>query len=79
MLAVLRRMGHDDLTSHGFRSSFRDWAAEETEFQCEVVEMALAHTIGSKAEAAYRRGDLLQKRRDLMDRWADACLLGLNS
>jgi len=79
LLAVLRRMGHDDLTSHGFRSSFRDWAAEETEFQSEVVEMALAHTIRSKVEAAYRRGDLFQKRRDLMDRWADACLLGLNS
>lgn len=73
LLAVLRRMGHDDLTSHGFRSSFRDWAAEETEFQSEVVEMALAHTIRSKVEAAYRRGDLFQKRRDLMDRWADAC------
>lgn len=76
LLAVLRRMGRDDLTSHGFRSSFRDWAAEETEFQSEVVEMALAHAIGSKVEAAYRRGDLFQKRRDLMDRWAQACLRG---
>lgn len=74
LLAVLRRMGHDDLTSHGFRSSFRDWAAEETEFQGEVVEMALAHTIGNKVEAAYRRGDLFEKRRGLMERWAEACL-----
>ena len=76
LLAVLRRMGRDDLTSHGFRSSFRDWAAEETEFQSEVVEMALAHTIGNKVEAAYRRGDLFEKRRALMDRWAQACLRG---
>lgn len=79
LLAVLRRMGRDDLTSHGFRSSFRDWAAEETQFQSEVVEMALAHAIGNKVEAAYRRGDLFQKRRDLMDRWANACLMGFNS
>ncbi|OYX03597.1 MAG: integrase [Caulobacter vibrioides] len=73
LLAVLRRMGRVDLTSHGFRSSFRDWAAEETEFQGEVVEMALAHTIGNKVEAAYRRGDLFEKRRLLMDQWALAC------
>jgi integrase len=57
-------------TPHGFRSSFRDWAAETTMFPAEVVEMALAHTIKSKAEAAYRRGDLLAKRRELMDAWA---------
>lgn len=58
-------------TPHGFRSSFRDWAAETTQFSSEVVEMALAHTIKSKAEAAYRRGDLLAKRRVLMEAWAD--------
>ena len=57
-------------TPHGFRSSFRDWEAETTHFPSEVVEMALAHTIKSKAEAAYRRGDLLAKRRELMDAWA---------
>lgn len=57
-------------TPHGFRSSFRDWAAEETAFPAEVVEMALAHAIKSKVEAAYRRGHLLTKRRDLMDAWA---------
>jgi integrase len=72
LLAVLRRMGRGDLTSHGFRSSFRDWAAEETDFQNEVVEMALAHAVGNKVEAAYRRGDLFEKRRLLMDRWAAA-------
>lgn len=58
-------------TPHGFRSSFRDWAAETTQFSSEVVEMALAHTIKSKAEAAYRRGDLLTKRRLLMQAWAE--------
>jgi integrase len=63
-------LGYRDLcTPHGFRSSFRDWAAETTQFPNEVVEMALAHTIKSKAEAAYRRGDLLAKRRPLMDAW----------
>jgi integrase len=61
----------DRCTPHGFRSSFRDWAAETTQFSNEVVEMALAHTIKSKAEAAYRRGDLLAKRRLLMDAWAE--------
>ena len=70
MLALLKRIGRDDLTSHGFRSTFRDWAAERTTFPREVVEMALAHTIESKVEAAYRRGDLFQKRRQLMEAWA---------
>jgi len=58
-------------TVHGFRSSFRDWAAETTAHPAEVVEMALAHTIPNKVEAAYRRGNLLAKRRQLMDEWAD--------
>jgi integrase len=70
MLAVLKRMGRDDVTAHGFRSTFRDWAAECTDFRSEVVEMALAHTIENKVEAAYRRGDLFQKRRELMEEWA---------
>lgn len=61
----------DRCTPHGFRSSFRDWAAETTNFPAEVVEMALAHTIKSKTEAAYRRGDLLAKRRELMQAWSD--------
>ncbi|MFO1344598.1 MAG: integrase arm-type DNA-binding domain-containing protein [Burkholderiales bacterium] len=65
-------MGHgNELTVHGFRSSFRDWAAESTAYPGEVVEMALAHTIKNKAEAAYRRGDLLAKRAKLMQAWAD--------
>jgi integrase len=61
------------LTSHGFRSTFRDWAAEQTNFPREVAEMALAHSVGDKVEAAYRRGDLFQKRRELMDNWASYC------
>ncbi|MEY3985413.1 MAG: hypothetical protein RLZ59_858 [Pseudomonadota bacterium] len=69
--AVLKRMNLSQFTVHGFRSTFRDWAAETTPYPNEVVEMALAHTIANKAEAAYRRGDLLQKRRQLMDDWAD--------
>jgi integrase len=70
LLMLLRRMGHDKLTAHGFRSTFRDWAAERTNFPNEVVEMALAHTISSKVEAAYRRGDLFEKRHRLMTEWA---------
>ena len=66
---VLRSM-RPDLTVHGFRSSFRDWAAETTSHSSEVVEMALAHAVGSRVEAAYRRGDLLEKRRALMSEWA---------
>jgi integrase len=66
---MLRRM-ETNYTPHGFRSSFRDWAAETTSFPREVVEMALAHTIENKVEAAYRRGDLLDKRRELMTAWS---------
>jgi integrase len=73
MLVLLRRMKRADITAHGFRSTFRDWAAERTTFQNHVVEMALAHTVADKVEAAYRRGDLLQKRRPLMDAWAAYC------
>jgi integrase len=73
MLMLLRRMRRDDLTAHGFRSTFSDWAAERTAYPREVVEMALAHTIGNKAEAAYRRGDLFEKRRKLMEAWAGFC------
>ena len=74
LLALLRRMERPDLTVHGFRSAFRDWAAERTNFPREVCEMALAHTIGDKVEAAYRRGDLFSKRRQLMEAWARYCL-----
>jgi integrase len=70
---LLKRMGRDQITVHGFRSSFRDWAAEQTAFANEVLEMALAHRVDNKTEAAYRRGDLLDKRRQLMDSWARYC------
>ncbi len=70
MLQLLNRMGNSDITVHGFRSTFRDWAAEQTSYPREVAEMALAHSIGDKVEAAYRRGDLFEKRRDLMNDWA---------
>ncbi|WP_316173381.1 MULTISPECIES: tyrosine-type recombinase/integrase [unclassified Bradyrhizobium] len=73
MLALLDRMGRSYLTAHGFRSTFRDWAAECTNYPNEVVEMALAHTISSKVEAAYRRGDLFEKRKSLMSDWATFC------
>ncbi|NTZ41784.1 integrase arm-type DNA-binding domain-containing protein [Altererythrobacter sp. SALINAS58] len=72
MAMLLRRM-EQDCTVHGFRSSFRDWAAECTAYAHEVCEMALAHTIGNKAEAAYRRGDLFEKRRRLMADWVTFC------
>jgi integrase len=73
MLMLLRRMGRGDLTAHGFRSSFRDWAAERTGFPAEVAEMALAHAVADKVEAAYRRGDLFEKRRQLAEAWAKFC------
>ena len=74
LLKLLERMGRGDLTVHGFRSTFRDWAAERTNFPREVAEMALAHAISDKVEAAYRRGDLFEKRRKMMDAWAGYCL-----
>jgi integrase len=73
MLTLLRRMERADLTAHGFRSTFRDWAAERTDVAREVAEAALAHTIADKVEAAYRRGDLFAKRRQLMHAWARHC------
>jgi integrase len=74
MLALLKRMNRRDITVHGFRSTFRDWAAENTEYPDEVVEMALAHAIQNKVKAAYLRTDLFEKRRLLMDEWAAYCL-----
>jgi integrase len=73
LLKLLERMKRDDLTVHGFRSTFRDWAAECTDFPREVAEAALAHAVGDKVEAAYRRGDLFEKRRQLMEAWAAYC------
>ncbi|MFZ2068519.1 MAG: integrase arm-type DNA-binding domain-containing protein [Xanthobacteraceae bacterium] len=78
MLKLLERMGRDDLTVHGFRSTFRDWAGERTNYPNHVVEMALAHAIGDKVEAAYRRGDLFEKRRRLMAAWAEYCAISAN-
>jgi integrase len=73
-LMLLRRMSRDDLTAHGFRSSFRDWAAERTNFPAEVPEMALAHTVSDKTVAAYHRSDLFERRRRLMTQWASFCM-----
>lgn len=77
LTAVLRRMGRSDITAHGFRSTFRDWAAEATNYPRDMAEMALAHTVGDKVEAAYRRGDMLEKRRNMMDDWAKHCAANL--
>lgn len=73
MEMLLRRMGRGDLTVHGFRSTFRDWVAEATDYTGDVAEAALAHVLGDKVEAAYRRGDLFDKRRRLMADWAAFC------
>ena len=71
--AVLRRMGQEDVTVHGFRSTFRDWVAEQTAYPSDVAEAALAHTISNKVQAAYQRGDMLEKRQRLMTAWTDYC------
>lgn len=71
MTMVLRRMKRTDITVHGFRSTFRDWAAEETDFPREIAEAALAHVVGDATERAYRRGDALEKRRALMVAWGE--------
>jgi integrase len=71
--AVLKRMGRTDITVHGFRSTFMDWAHETTAFPKVVIDMALAHVVGDKVEAAYRRGDLLRKRSQLTDAWGKYC------
>src|SRR5688572_27958578 len=68
-LMCLRRMKRADITVHGFRSAFRDWAEERTNFQLNVTEAALAHAVKDKVEAAYRRTDLFEKRRKMMDQW----------
>jgi integrase len=79
MLMLVRRMGYKDesgvnvVVTHGFRSTFKDWAEEETDFKPAVIEKAMAHAIDDAVEAAYRRGDLFRKRRQLMDAWARYC------
>ena len=85
LTAVIRRMNEDrprwidpksnaQAVPHGFRSTFRDWCAEQTHFPAEMAEIALAHTVGDKVEAAYRRGDMFEKRRAMMQAWAEWCL-----
>jgi integrase len=74
LISILNRMGRRDITVHGFRSSFRDWAAEQTHYPREIVEIALAHVSGDRVELAYRRSDLFEKRQKLMDAWARYCL-----
>jgi integrase len=71
--ALIRALGRSDAHVHGFRSTFRDWAAECTSFPREIAEMALAHSVGDAVEAAYRRTDLLEKRRKLMEKWGAYC------
>ena len=71
---MLRRMKRGDITAHGFRSTFSDWASEVSSFSGELRETALAHTIKNKAERAYRRGDALEKRREMMEAWAKWCV-----
>jgi integrase len=73
LAAVMKRMNHADLTVHGFRSTFRQWAGERTAVAREVAEAALAHTLKDKTEAAYARGDLFERRRALMEQWATFC------
>jgi len=73
-LMLLRRMGRDDLTAHGFRATFKTWAGERTGFAREIVEACLTHTISDELERAYRRGSFFDKRRRLMDQWAAFCL-----
>jgi integrase len=70
---VMRRTGAGHFTVHGFRSAFRDWAGERTNFPREIAEAALAHVVGDATERAYRRGDALEKRRALMEAWATFC------
>jgi integrase len=73
MLKLLERLKRRDITPHGFRSTFRDWAAEQTNFPREVCEMVLAHSVANDTEKAYQRGDLFEKRRTLMNAWAKYC------
>jgi integrase len=73
MLQTLSRMDRGDLTTHGFRATFKTWATERTNYQREVIETALAHVVGDKVEEAYQRGDLLDKRRRLMESWSAFC------
>jgi integrase len=70
---ILRRMGRDDITVHGFRAAFRTWAAERTAYPREIIEQCLAHRVGDAVEQAYQRSDQLEKRRRLMSEWSEFC------
>ena len=70
---LMERLGIEDVTSHGFRSAFRDWAGDQTNYPRELAEQALAHSIGDQAEQAYRRSDALERRRAMMQDWATYC------
>jgi integrase len=72
LVRQLRRMGHN-VTAHGIRSAFKTWGSERTNYPREIIEAALAHVIGDAAEQAYARGDMLARRRQLMESWADYC------
>ena len=74
LLTLLKRMDRTDITPHGFRSTFRDWTAEQTDHTREVAEIALGHRVTNQVEAAYRRGDLFEKRRRLREEWAQYCV-----
>ena len=76
---LAKSLTEDVITAHGFRSTFRDWAAEHTEYPSEMIEMALAHKVGSSVERAYLRTDMVEKRRNLMQDWADYCYSKINS
>lgn len=73
MTKMLKRLGYGEFTVHGFRSTFRDWAGDRTDFPREIIEAAMAHLVGDEAEQAYRRSDALERRRQLMNAWADYC------
>jgi integrase len=79
LLMLLRRMGRNDITTHGFRSTFRDWVEEQTDAPKAVAEMALAHSVGNAVEAAYRRGDLFEKRKLLMAKWSRYCTVAAHN
>jgi integrase len=78
-LMLLRRMGHDKVTAHGFRATFKTWASERASFQNEIVEASLAHVVGGKVEQAYLRGDMFEKRRRLAEAWAAYCMTSVKA
>lgn len=76
LLAVLKRIGRTDITTHGFRATFKTWASDQTDYAREVIEAALAHVVGDRAEQAYQRGSWLERRRKLMEQWGEVLRRG---